>query len=138
MKILKAKIFARDKHKGQLDDMGLDYFETHVAQVVRILHEITDDSDIICAAYLHDTLEDTNTTYDELMENFGVVIADLVNELTHEGKPDNKGFFFPRLKSHKAILIKFADRLSNLSRMQNWNEKRKYQYLRKSKFWSSE
>ena len=136
-KIEKAINFAREKHKGQLDDEGKDYF-FHLEQVVDILQSVTDDEEIIASAYLHDTLEDTNTTYNELVEEFGVVVADLVNEVTHEGQKDEKGFYFPRLKSKKAILIKFADRLSNISRMNNWSESRKKQYLKKSKFWRSE
>ncbi len=67
---LKALIFARKKHDGQLDDCGFNYFDSHVYQVVEILRKVTDDIDIICAAYLHDTIEDTETTYEELVENF--------------------------------------------------------------------
>ena len=60
-------------------------------------------------------------------------------EVTQEEvEKDQKGYYFPRLKSKEAILIKFADRLSNLSRMSSWNMKRQEQYLRKSKFWNSE
>lgn len=136
-KIHKARTFAYHKHGTQIDDEGKPY-RYHLDQVVRILMQITCDEDTICAAYLHDTLEDTDTTLDELIVNFGLKIASLVHEMTHEGQCDNKGYYFPRLKSHKAILIKFADRLSNLSRMNSWDAKRKEQYLRKSKFWRSE
>ncbi len=137
-KVLKAKIYARDKHEGQLDDDGEIYFYSHINQVISILENVTDDEDILCAAYLHDTLEDTDTTYEELVHEFGKVIADLVLEVTHEGKKDQRGYYFPRLKSKKAIMIKFADRLSNLSRMSNWDLERQAQYLKKSKFWKSE
>ncbi len=135
---LKARGFAKLKHKGQLDDCGKDYFEGHLLQVYNIVFQITDDDEILSAALLHDTIEDTDTTYDELYQIFGKRVADLVHEMTHEGKKDNIGFYFPRLKSKDAILIKFADRLSNLSRMQNWNLERQDQYLKKSKFWKSE
>ena len=60
--------FARKKHKGQLDDCKKDYFNTHILQVVNILKQVTKSEDIIFAGYLHDTLEDTDTTYDELRE----------------------------------------------------------------------
>ncbi len=90
------------------------------------------------AGLLHDTIEDTNTTYEELVQFFGNRVADLVMEVTHEGQKNSKGFYFPRLKSKEGILIKFADRLSNLSRMSTWNEDRKAQYLRKSNFWKME
>jgi hypothetical protein len=52
-----------------------------------------------------------------------------------ESEKDSYGYYFPRLKSQKAITIKFADRLSNLSRMNAWDEERRRQYLAKSKFW---
>ena len=137
-KIEKAYDFAKEKHKDQKDDLGKDYFETHLLKVYDILKNVTKDENVLSAGLLHDTIEDTNTTYKELIKEFGEIIADLVNEVTNEGEADEKGFYFPRLKSKEAILIKFADRLSNISRMENWNEKRIEQYLRKSKFWKSE
>jgi len=136
--INKAEKFGREKHKGQIDDEGKDYFETHCKNVFGILMCITNDKHIWIAGLLHDTLEDTSTTYEELTKEFGKEVADLVNEVTHEGKKDEVGFYFPRLKSKKAIMIKFADRLSNISRMDNWTKKRQEHYLKKSKFWRSE
>jgi len=130
--------FTKEKHKGQKDDNGDDYFEYHLFPVYKILLESGVDLQTMAAGVLHDTLEDTPTTYEELEKEFGKEIADLVLEVTHEGKKDEKGFYFPRLKSKKAIMVKFADRLSNLSRMQSWSEERQDHYLRKSKFWRSE
>ena len=99
---------------------------------------MTTDENIICAELLHDTIEDTDTTYEELVEEFNKTVADLVMEVTHEGSKDDFGYYFPRLKSKDAILIKFADRLSNLSRMEEWDDTRQKQYLKRSKFWKSE
>ena len=121
-----------------IDIVDGSYFENHICQVATIIKQVTKDKEIIAAAYLHDTLEDTKTTYEELKENFGQRVADIVFEMTHEGKKDEKGYWFPRLKSKDAILVKFADRLSNLSRMDVWDEERQQHYLRKSKFWRSE
>lgn len=135
--IEKAKAFALDKHRNQKDDNGFPYF-FHVEQVARILGIVTKELELIACGYLHDTLEDTETTFEELKKNFGERIASLVLEVTHEGKKDENGYYFPRLQSKDAILIKFADRLSNLSRMESWSEERQNQYLRKSKFWKSE
>jgi (p)ppGpp synthase/HD superfamily hydrolase len=134
----RAGLFAKMKHLGQLDDEGKDYFESHIKQVYTILLQITEDVEILAAAYLHDTIEDTDTSYEEILNIFGKRVADLVMEVTHEGEKDSKGYFFPRLKSKDAILIKFADRLSNLSRMQSWDLNRQNHYLKKSKFWKSE
>jgi len=136
--IEKAYDFAREKHKTQLDDCGLPYFEAHCCQVYRIIKDVTTDENIICAALLHDTIEDTDTTYEELVEEFNKTVADLVMEVTHEGSKDDFGYYFPRLKSKDAILIKFADRLSNLSRIEEWDDTRQKQYLKRSKFWKSE
>lgn len=135
----KAYLFAKKKHGNQLDDEGKNYFTFHVYRVYRCLESLVPgEYELLCAALLHDTIEDTETTYAELVKEFGKDIAELVNEVTHEGKPDEKGFFFPRLHSKRGIMLKFADRLSNLSRMNSWNIKRAEQYLRKSKFWRSE
>ena len=136
--IEKAANFAKLRHHGQIDDEGKDYFESHLKQVYSILLQVTDDVEILAAAYLHDTIEDTETSYDEIVAIFGKRVADLVMEVTQEGQKDSKGYYFPRLHSKDGILIKFADRLSNLARMGGWGTGRQSQYLRKSKFWKSE
>ncbi len=131
----KAIQFAIEAHKGQKDDAGKDYFIEHVLRVGQIIEMVTDDEEVIAAAYLHDTIEDTTTTYIELVDTFSKRVADLVMEVTYEGKKDNYGRYFPRLKSKDGILIKFADRIQNLSRMEPWGTKRRKHYLGKSKFW---
>ncbi len=136
--IQKANSFAMKKHGKTLDDSGNNYYLAHCFNVFKILNLVTKDADVLCAALLHDTIEDTDTTYEELVKEFNPRIADLVMEVTHEGSKDKVGYYFPRLKTQEGILIKFADRLSNLSRMEAWNKKRQAQYIRKSKFWKSE
>ncbi len=135
--INRASIFATEKHSRQLDDSHKPYI-LHCVRVACLLSLVTNDENIIAAGYLHDTLEDTDTTYEQLVSEFGKGVADLVNEVTHEGTKDSKGFYFPRLKSKSAIMIKFADRLDNLSRMEVWDNKRQLQYLAKSIFWKDE
>jgi len=138
-RIYKAIDFARHKHEGQLDDCNEDYFTAHVLPVGRgVTAIVPHDTELIQAAFLHDTIEDTDTTYEEVVKEFGTDVADLVMEVTHEGKKDQQGYYFPRLKTPRGILLKMIDRASNLSRMSNWHEKRIAQYLRKSKFWRSE
>ncbi len=70
-KVQAARVFASERHSGQLDDSGASYFPAHVEQVVRIVSQVTDDPDMLAAAYLHDLIEDTGTTYDELAGLFG-------------------------------------------------------------------
>lgn len=127
-----AFTFASLKHKDQCDDAGRSYFDAHIVQVVEILKLVTQDVNLICAAYLHDTIENCNVTYDEINNLFNKEIADLVLEVTKESQNN-----FPKLKSRNAILLKFADRLSNLSRMESWSEDRKLKYLASSKFWKT-
>lgn len=135
--IQKAMYFAQEVHRGQKRDDGQPFI-THPIEVARILEQVTDDENLIAAALLHDVIEDTFVTYDGLVDLFGVDIADLVNEVTHEGQQDSRGFYFPRLKTQRGIILKFADRLSNISDMKTWDDKRKQHYLNKSKFWRSE
>jgi len=79
--------FARRKHESQLDDDGITpYFNSHVLHVVAVLKCVTNDHDIITAAYLHDILEDTETKCEEIANLFGGRVAGFVYELTHEGK----------------------------------------------------
>jgi len=136
--IQEAQIQAEIAHKGQLDDSGQDYFLAHVCPVARAVSIFTTDDEIIAAAYLHDTVEDTDMTYEDLVGLFNKRVADLVMEVTHEGQKDQKGYYFPRLKSKEAILIKLCDRASNISRMDPWDKTRQEQYMRKTKFWKSE
>lgn len=130
-----AASFARAAHAGQLDDTGADYFKTHVGQVAALVRSVSKDPEIEAAAWLHDTVEDCGVTFDDLRQFFPERVVGLVRELTHEGQKDAYGYYFPYLESRDAIIIKFADRLSNLSRMEAWDDKRRKQYLSKSKFW---
>lgn len=138
--IKKAIVFGVKAHAGQFDDGGHDYFMAHCWQVYEIIKVVhPDDSELQAAALLHDTLEDTETTYKDLYDNFGVDVADLVHEVTHERRTDDTGWYFPRLHSLRGIVLKFADRTSNLSRMEDaWDGVRVEKYVEKSKFWHTE
>ena len=133
----KARDFAQEKHENQMDDEGKPYFTAHVLPVVNIVKQVSNDMDIICAAYLHDVVEDCKVTVAELEVEFNPRIAGLVYEVTHDGCKET-GYIFPRLKTKEGIILKFADRLSNISRMGSWNEQRQAHYLKKSKFWNVE
>ncbi len=135
--VLLARGYALEKHKEQFRDDGVTPYTFHLAQVVEILSKVTKDPEILAAGWLHDTIEDTATGYDDLLLKFGKRIADLVLEVTHDPRVPGKPKTFSRLKTPEGIMIKFADRLSNLSDMQVWNEKRQATYLEKSKFWNS-
>lgn len=133
--IMKAMLYAKEKHKGQKDDCNKDYYESHIEPVYKMVRLLTDDKTTLIASILHDTIEDTDATYEEIKREFGTEVADLVIELTHEGEKDEYGYYFPRLSSQKAILIKLCDRASNISRIESWDDERRKQYLKKTKFW---
>ena len=119
----KALEYSSKKHRGQLDDRGRPYFFAHVIQVYNVLKDVTDDEPTLCAGLLHDIIEDTDTTYDEL-----------VHEFTHEGG-ELQEHYFPRLESRKAIMIQFADRLSNMARMREWPGDIQQWVLEDSRYW---
>jgi len=138
--VRQAIVFGAEAHAGNLDDAGKDYFLTHcwqVYEIVKILYP--EDFELQAAALLHDILEDTDVTYENLVSEFGVDIANLVLEVTHERRADDTGWYFPHLHSIRGIVLKFADRASNLSRMEEvWDAERIEKYIKKSKFWQSD
>jgi len=134
--VAKAYKFAEKAHKGQLDDDGNEYIQ-HLEGVVNILFDLTNNANLIAAAYLHDVIEDTDATYEDVVKEFGKDVAELVHEVTHKGQKDSYGFYFPRLHTKEGIMLKYADRLHNISRMDAWDDKRKAQYLRKSVLWKN-
>jgi (p)ppGpp synthase/HD superfamily hydrolase len=89
---------ASERHKGQLDDHGRPYFFAHIVQVHSILKVVTDDSEILCAGILHEMLEDTDTTFEDLVREFNKLIADLVLELTQRGDGDSGYCFFSQVE----------------------------------------
>ncbi len=121
--------FAKEAHKTQVRKfIGLPYFDAHVSKVNGIVKLYTTDEDLLCAALLHDTIEDCFDTIEEgyrvISEKFGKVIADLVMELTSSDDDIKNKFGGSKAKylSHKmlnmsdgALLIKLADRLQNIA-----------------------
>jgi len=134
-KVKEALLFAMKHHGDARDDSGDSYFEAHVMKVATAVDILGGKEDVVCAAALHDLIEDTEVTYNDIKEKFGEKVADLVDELTREGKPDDYGYYFPRLRSAEAIMIKLVDRASNVGRMGAWSDSRQKAYLKKTKFW---
>jgi (p)ppGpp synthase/HD superfamily hydrolase len=138
MKISKAYNFAKEKHKGQKRRSGEDYFEAHIEKVVHLLKKHPNDKFdiIISAAYLHDVVEDTDVTLDELREQFDKSVCDVVEILT---KRENESYFnfIMRIKDSEikeAILVKLADINQNMSDANEKDKKgsqyAKYQFAR--------
>lgn len=119
-KLRDAFLFAYKMHKDQERKFsGRPYIE-HPEFVTAFLSQYTDDEDILTAAMLHDTVEDTEATLEDILELFGDRTASLVGELTCDttlkkqyGKRIYMAIHFNELSSD-AFLIKLADRLHNL------------------------
>jgi GTP pyrophosphokinase len=115
--------FATQKHKGVYRRGGAEYI-THPTAVADTVARVKPGShqlnDLKAAAYLHDTVEDTDTTYAEILEVFGPTVMTLVHELTSDeeqlkalGKTEYLKRKFAGISSW-GLVIKLADRLSNV------------------------
>jgi len=140
--LLAAAIFAAEKHRGQVrkDQSGSPYI-THPLAVAQLLWEIGDiqETEILSAAILHDTLEDTPTTRVELADRFGSVILAIVLEVSDDKslpKMERKRrqvLHAPEL-SLPARLVKLGDKLANCTDIlqsppNGWNLKRRQEYI---------
>jgi len=101
------------------------------------------DEDIICAGWLHDTIEDTDTDYDMIKNLFGKRVADIVVSVTKDNRLPRKqreAKYVKDLKSSnaKAKLVKIADILANVNDAPNAGKNarwEKQQFVKKSKYW---
>jgi guanosine-3',5'-bis(diphosphate) 3'-pyrophosphohydrolase len=121
-KLLQAARFAAEKHAGQLrKGAHSEPYINHPLEVANLIASVgkIEDSDILMAALLHDTVEDTETTADELKERFGTMACRYVLEVT-----DDKSLPKARRKelqiehaphlSPGAQTVKLADKISNI------------------------
>jgi (p)ppGpp synthase/HD superfamily hydrolase len=121
--------FAKQAHKGQVRKfINKPYFGAHVVKVNGIVKQYTTDEDLLCAALLHDTLEDCYEDPEvglvELKELFGTRVGNLVWELTSDGDEIDDNYDGSKTEyltdkmihmSDDALIIKLADRLQNIS-----------------------
>ena len=123
-KILMAAKWAEELHQNQLRASGEPYF-IHPLQVAEILVDLRMDHQSIIAALLHDVLEDTEASREELKQRFGKDVESLVNGVTKisDLKAKNKSIqeaetirkmLFAMVKDIRVILIKLADKLHNM------------------------
>ncbi len=122
--VKRAYDFANNAHKGQFRMSGEDYIH-HPVGVAQILAGLQIDALTISAALLHDVVEDTSYTLDEMQENFGEEIAMLIDGVTKLNRMEYKSkeeqqlenyrkMFLAMAKDIRVILIKLADRLHNM------------------------
>ena len=129
--IRRAYEYANELHKGQYRQSGEPYI-IHPLNVAYILAEMHADRDTVCAGLLHDTLEDTNTTKEEIAELFNKNIANLVDGVTKLAKMNFSSKEEQNLANTRKIItgittdvriiiIKLADRLHNMRTLQYKN-----------------
>jgi GTP diphosphokinase / guanosine-3',5'-bis(diphosphate) 3'-diphosphatase len=123
-KIGDAYDFAKEAHKGQKRLSGKDMFE-HVLNVAYMLTKLRLDTETLCAAFLHDVIEDTATKKDTIKEKFGSEVFSLIEGVTKirniklesedEKRAENiRKVLLATIKDIRVILIKLADRLHNM------------------------
>lgn len=133
-----AKQLAKEYHKGQVDKAGVDYFSGHVMSVVNGVNTVEEK----IVAYLHDTLEDTNLSYLDLMVlGFSDKVINGVIFITKDKKESYEDYL-KHVKSHElARIVKLSDLTNNmdLSRLKEVTEvdkkrlekyKKAYKYLK--------
>ncbi|SHJ87470.1 RelA/SpoT family protein [Tepidibacter formicigenes] len=122
--IIKSYNFAESAHEGQYRKSGEKYF-IHPVEVANILADLELDIYTIAAGLMHDVVEDTKYTYEDIANKFGIEIADLVEGVTKLGQIEYKSkeetqaenlrkMFMAMAKDIRVILIKLADRLHNM------------------------
>tara|TARA_R110000851_G_scaffold123288_1_gene253029 strand:- start:57 stop:515 length:459 start_codon:yes stop_codon:yes gene_type:complete len=114
-----ASAFAIDAHGTQTRKDGVTPYHAHLNAVVAKLkeYEIT-DTEVLASAWLHDVVEDTDATFDDIRAKFGDRVAGYVDILTRTGDDD---IYINRLKDSDFFvkMIKFCDIMSNLEDLPN-------------------
>ena len=140
--IRKAYAYGKDMHDGQFRHSGEPYF-THPVAVAAILTEQRLDDATIITALLHDTIEDTRSTYSEVSEMFGPEIAELVDgvtkltnlQLSSSASKQAENFrklFMAMSKDLRVILVKLADRLHNMRTIRSMRPEKQAQKARET------
>lgn len=131
--LVQAVDFAKEMHQGQTRISGEPYY-THPLAVAGILADMRMDLPTIITAILHDTLEDTPATYNDLKEKFGKEVADLVNGVSKLTKIESQSaqgkqaenfrkLVLAMSEDIRVLLVKLADRLHNMRTLHNFADR---------------
>lgn len=127
--------FAAEAHKGQMRRSGVPYI-MHPLATACILAQMQIEINIVIAALLHDVPEDTEVTLEDIEKNFGADIANMITGITKLGKLKYRGveryienlrkMFVAMAEDVRVMIIKFADRIHNLSTLDSLPEKKRF------------
>lgn len=133
--------FAKEAHRGAVRKFsGVPYFDGHVRYVFKLYKKITTDEIGACAALLHDVVEDTDVTNEDIVITFGPEVGKLVKELASidelvkiMGKPE---YLLDKMltMSDKGLLVKLCDRYQNLSDHFNSSDKFRQKYYKETEY----
>ena len=130
--VARAEMVARAAHKDQ--EYGDQPYSVHLEDVVRRIKQITDDPELIAAAWLHDTVEDSPVvTIDDIRQLFGARVADVVWAVTAYGddRETKMANVIEKIaRTPGADIVKSADRLSNASASKAQKKMAKYNMYR--------
>lgn len=126
--------FIKEKHKGQKRKHGAEYY-THPIAVANILSKKGFSDEYLIIALFHDLLEDTNTTYDEILNLTNSTIADVVKLLTKEEGYVMEEYIKGIRTNPIAKIVKLADRIHNLSEAHLASIKFQEKYIKETKDW---
>ena len=135
--ITKAFNMAELHHRGQKRNSGEDYI-IHPLNVALILADMNMDTQTIIAGLLHDTIEDTDVTYEDIKNDFGEEIANLVDgvtklkKLNYKTKRENQAENIRKMvlamaKDIRVIIVKLADRTHNMRTLEYMTEEKKHE-----------
>jgi (p)ppGpp synthase/HD superfamily hydrolase len=115
----RALKFSELHHIGQVDKAGVDYFTGHILTVVDNAKKLTDDVVVHVASALHDVVEDTEVSIEEVAKEFGEEVAEIVGLVSKVEGVSKKDYFSAIKGNCKARLVKVADMTHNsdLSRL---------------------
>ena len=137
MKLHRAIQFSANSHKGQVRKGTDTPYIVHPLEVALILAQYNWNEDVICAGLLHDVVEDTSVTIDEIKEMFGEKVAAFVSTLTEdknkswEERKQHTISQVKKLETKEELLLLCADKLANLRSM-----KADLECLEENLFWS--
>jgi len=127
--------FLEERYARRIEYFGPELISTYLMKVYQLIAASIDvfDGEILIAALLHRIINETNSTIDEINKHFGATISDLVHELTPTRSYHQYHFYYPNLKSRKAILIYIASLMVRISHIQNHQIANRF--IRENVFW---